>query len=493
MNSLLILLTAVHASLGSGASHGDDPAARLPLPEPVTDRDYHEDGAPAPALVELGRSLFFDKILSGNRNISCATCHHPSLGTSDGVALSLGEGADGLGTERRAGTTEQAGVYERVPRNSPSLFNLGAREFTVMFHDGRVEVDEEGSYASGFISPARWKLPEGLDSALAAQAMFPVTSPAEMAGQQGENDVADARARGQVAGPGGVWELVAARLRSIPEYVDDFREAYPERVRTPADVDMVLAANAIAAFEAVSFRADRSPFDEYLRGDRTALSAQEARGMRLFYDKGRCSGCHAGSFQSDQGFHAIAMPQIGPGKSDGWDPGYWQETGIQAFPEDHGRGRVTGRTEDRYRFRTPSLRNVELTAPYGHSGAYASLEEVVRHHLDPVGALESYALAPAALPPLERVLEHSARGASLRSDWLSDSRLSRFLRRDGWVQSHSPLRRAIAAANQLEPLSLTGSEVDDLVAFLHALTDPASRDLSGLVPERVPSGLPIDR
>jgi cytochrome c peroxidase len=482
-----ILILFADAALAGSATHGDGAA----LPLAVTDAAYHDDGSPSEAKVELGRALFFDKILSGNRNISCATCHHPTLGTGDALALPLGEGPAGLGPKRRAGTRADDAVHERVPRNSPALFNLGAREFTVMFHDGRVEVDENGYYESGFISPARWKLPAGLDNALAAQAMFPVTSHAEMAGQQGENEIADAKARANVSGKGGVWELLAARLAAVPEYVELFRAAYPEQVKGSNDVTFVQAANAIAAFEASAFRADDSPFDRHLRGEEV-LPDDARRGLELFYGEANCSSCHSGPFQTDHDFHAIAMPQIGPGKSDGWNSEYWSATGIRAFPEDFGRGRVTTKDEDRYAFRTPSLRNVELTGPWGHAGAYASLEDVVRHHLDPLSALERYELDPDALPPIESVLELTASGSRLAAEPLAPHRLAGFLARDTWVQSSETLRNQIAQANQLPPLALSDGEVADLLAFLASLTDAGSRDLSALVPERVPSGLSIE-
>ena len=84
----------------------------------MTDADYYENGAPAPAQVELGRLLFFDKILSGNQNISCASCHHPRLAGADGIALPLGEGPKGLGPDRRTGHLMAEGVHGRVPRNT---------------------------------------------------------------------------------------------------------------------------------------------------------------------------------------------------------------------------------------------------------------------------------------------------------------------------------------------------------------------------------------
>ncbi len=486
-----IVMTLFLAALGGApAQAGTGISSRLP--DPVTHEDYRDGGAPNDAKVELGRSLFFDKVLSGNRNISCATCHHPDHGTSDALSLGLGEGPRGLGPERRPGATKDEAVHDRVPRNSPALFNLGAAEFEVLFHDGRVEADPHGYYEGGFITPAKWKLPSGLENVLAAQAMFPVVSAAEMAGQKGENPLADASSLNNAAGPGGVWEQLGDRLAAIPEYVDLFRAAYPGEVSGPEDVTYVRAANAIAAFEAEAFRAADSRFDRFLRGDRDAMTWAEKRGMDLFYGKANCAGCHSGKFQTDHDFHAIAMPQIGPGKADGQDGSYWRASGHSAFVEDHGRGRVTGRDEDDYRFRTPSLRNVEITGPWGHTGAYTTLEDVVRHHLDPVEALNRYRPDPAILPETGPVLELAAAGSALEVEFLSESRQEGFRMRDTWVQEQPELRSRIAAANELAPVPLTDGEVDDLVAFLGALTDSSFLERGPLAPPRVPSGLPVD-
>ncbi len=461
------------------------------LPAPVVDTDYYADGRQPAAKVALGRLLFFDKILSGNRNISCATCHHPSLASGDGLALPFGEGPQGLGPERKPGSEPARAVHGRVPRNSPALFNLGARQFERLFHDGRVETDPDGYYDAGFITPAKWKLPTGLDNVLAAQAMFPVTSPDEMAGNPGENEIADAVFANNAAGEGGAWQLLADRLRAIPEYVERFAAAYPGQVETGDDITYVLAANAIAAFEAVEFRADDSPFDAYLRGDVGALAVSARRGAALFYGEAGCHRCHEGKFQTDHDFHAIAMPQIGPGKGDGYDAAFWRVTGLKMALEDFGRGRVTHRPVDRYRFRTPSLRNVSLTGPWGHDGAYDSLESVVRHHLDPLASLEAYRPTPGILPPLDNVLETTAKDATLTQQWLSDERRAGFRRADTWVQSRPELRNRIAAANELEPVALSDRQVDDLLAFLSSLTGERARAGDFDVPASVPSGLPV--
>ena len=483
---VLSLLLVTLGGLAPQIAQLKDPLSHI---APVTDSDFYDNGQPDPAKVALGRLLFFDKELSGNRNISCATCHHPALGTGDGLALSLGEGATGLGPERRV--SAEAPVLGRVPRNAQPLFFIGAKGYRRLFHDGRVEVDAHENWPSGFWSPAREQLPEGLDNVLAVQAMFPVLSHIEMAGHKGENEIATAVAKDELAGPEGAWSLIAKRLAAIPKYVELFRAAFPE-VRGPEDITFVQAANAIAAFETVAFRADGSPFDRFLRTrDPSHLTPAAQRGMALFYGAAGCADCHSGKLQTDQDFHAIAMPQIGPGKNDGFDQSYWQATGFMARLEDEGRYRVTRDPADRYKFRTPSLRNVELTGPWGHSGSYHSLEAVVRHHMDPVAALQAYRVALAQLPPLEHVQEKTAVGSRLIHRPVNPARLIDYLRRDTWVQQNAKLRGVIAAANELEARPLSDRQVADLVAFLKSLTDPASRDGHDLVPERVPSGLPV--
>jgi cytochrome c peroxidase len=365
----------------------------------------------------------------------------------------VGEGGNGLGVTRDTGHGEDA-IPGRVPRNAPHLFNLGAREFRRMFHDGRVESDVW--HPSGFRSPAGDQLPPGLHNPLAAQAMMPVTSGTEMAGQPGENEIADAAAAGRFSGEDGVWGLLAKRLRAIPEYVERFHAVYPA-IRTPEQITFVDAANAIAAYEAVTGRSDNSPFDRYLRGDRRAMSPAAVSGMTLFYSKANCSTCHSGIFQTDHDFHSIAMPQLGPGKGDGSD-GH----------DDFGREQVSGNPADRYRFRTPTLRNVALTAPYGHDGAYDSLTAVIVHHLYPGLATRYYNRTQVTLPS--------------RPD----------LDAGDFVVHDDPARRAaIVRSHELPHTRLSLGQLGDIVEFLRALTDPTRVDLRKDTPARVPSGLPL--
>ncbi|MEE9425602.1 MAG: cytochrome c peroxidase [Methylococcales bacterium] len=420
-------------------------------------KDFYDNGMPDEKKVKLGEFLFFDKILSGNQNISCASCHHTLTDTGDGLSLPVGEGGQGLGVTRNTGTFNHA-IHSRVPRNAPPVFNLGARQFTRMFYDGRVETNPE--HPSGFSSPAGDDLPGGLDNVLAAQAMFPVTSAEEMAGQTGENQQADAAAAGDLPA---VWEHIASKLRNIPEYVELFKTAYPLEILQASDISYVHAANAIAAFEAKAWRFDNSPFHRFLRGERHAMSRSAKFGMRLFYSKKKlhCARCHSGAFQTDHDFHAIAMPQIGPGKGDNLD-------GFSDGHDDFGRATITGNTEDRFSFRTPTLSNIALTAPYGHDGAYNTLEAVVKHHLDADISLQNYDQSQVVLPS--------------RPD----------LDAIDFIVMNNPQRiQPIAEANELATIRLNNLQFKSLIDFLHALTDPAAMDIRKNTPSRVPSDLPV--
>lgn len=413
------------------------PAHAGPLPQANAQFATHD-----PAEIALGQLLFYDPILSGNRTVSCATCHHPRFGTSDGVSLGFGDGGIGLGPARLADPANQP--PRRVARNAPALFNLGATEFTSLFHDGRLE-----ALPNGLRTPMGAEMVAGFDSALAAQAMFPVLSGDEMAGHYGENDVSRAVSQGLITSKGGAWEIIAARVAGIPEYRTLF-----DGVIADAPIRFTDIANAIAAFTAYEWRADDSLFDQYLRSQ-TPLPPAATRGLALFYGKAACDSCHSGQFQTDQRFHAIAMPQIGPGKA----------AEFESHHRDTGRMRVTGQTTDAYRFRTPSLRNITQTAPYGHNGAYASLEAIIRHHLYPITSLYAYDISQANLPPLTQAA-------------------------DTWALDNSSEMDAIAAANELPVHPLTETEIADILAFLQVLEDPVIR--LGM-PEKVPSGLPVQR
>ena len=353
-------------------------AATPGLPAPLSEGSFI---AFDPEQAALGRLLFYDKILSGNQNISCGTCHHHDHASSDGLSLGIGEGGNGVGPLRNAGEGRDR-IRRRIARNSPGLWNLGHKGVKVLLHDGRLSPSD--LYGNGFNSPAEEWLPQGLNSLLAAQALLPLASAPEMAGDPGENEIAGAVMDRIDKG----WPVLAKRVRTIPEYGKKFVAAF-DHVERPEEVSIVEIANAIAAFIGTEFRNHDSPFDRHLAGDATALDPAERRGMELFFGEAGCSGCHSGPLLSDQSFHALGLPAFGPGRKRMWDP----------MPRDVGRMGESDDLRDAYRFRTPFLRNVALTAPYGHNGAMPTLEDMVLHHVDPAAGRAGWTQAMASLPP----------------------------------------------------------------------------------------------
>ena len=416
------------------------------LPLPLNDSDYRSvDENEA----KLGQLLFYDPILSGNKEVACATCHHPSLGTGDGLSLSLGDGGKGLGNKR---IVDYENLPEqRVPRNAQPLFNLGAKQFKTLFHDGRVQVDL--SRPSGLRTPLEEEMVEGFSSIISAQTMFPVLSADEMAGHYSENEISEAVRRGTLTGKGGAWDLISKRVQAIPEYSDFFVDTY-DHIETAQDIKFTDISNAIAAFMEFEWRSDTSPFDDFLHG-KLNLNISQENGMELFYGKANCSSCHAGALFTDHQFHATGQPQLGPGKA----------ARFQSHSRDLGRFRVTGNIKDKYAFRTPSLRNVELTGPWGHAGAYNELEAFLGAHIDPYLALSNYDKSNVTLTKYDT------------NDWK--------------IMDDASEVKAIADAISIKPVIISKGEVTDLLAFLGTLTDTKAQKGRLGIPETVPSGLKI--
>ena len=399
---------------------------------------------------KIGQFLFYDKILSGNRNISCSTCHHPKHGGADGLSLGIGEGGIGLGPERIAGFGANK-IRKRIPRNASSLWNLGHESITVVFHDGRLEISD--IYQNGFNSPAQEWLPAGLDSVISAQAIFPLVAQFEMAGNPRENEIAGAiHDRIDAA-----WPILAKRVRIIPEYGQMFVEAF-ENIDKPEQVTIVEIAEALGDFINIEWQSYDSPYDEFIN-DKIALPKPAERGRKVFFGKGGCSTCHSGPLFSDQNFYALSLPAFGPGRTRRFDPA----------ARDTGRMGESDKIEDAYRFKTPRLRNVLLTAPYGHNGAYPTLEGIVRHHLDPKSMRLKWERKMAALPNVP---------------WLESI--------DFVIQSDSIEIARQAAKVDISPISLNDTEVSDILSFLSSLTGKASTLGRLGIPERVPSGLSLD-
>ena len=397
-----------------------------------------------PALVELGQALMFDKLLSGNRDVSCGSCHDPLRAGTDGLSLAVGTGASISGMVRTPGTGRSVG-----PRNATSLLNVGLGG-TYLFWDARLS--QPGGFgplplANAVASPA------GLEDALITQAFSPIVSRHEMRGEPGDLDrfgnpnelaaIPDNQ-------PEEVWRAVMRRVMAVPEYVTRFKAAFPS---VPVQsFSFEHAARAMVAFEKAEWTKTSSPFDRYLARDDNALSPAAKRGASVFFGfKGRCASCHFGPLLGSQRFANAGVPQLGPG------------TG-SAAPLDLGVGESFGLPFYEFSFRVPSLRNVELTAPYMHNGAYATLEAVVNHYNDVPTSLREYDASQ-----LDPALRSSVHGSPLTISAIMGTL-------DGRLR---------------QPLGLTEAELGDLIVFLESLTDPAARDLSRLIPARVPSGLPV--
>jgi cytochrome c peroxidase len=391
-----------------------------------------------PQLVRLGQALLFDRILSGNRNIACATCHFPTYATGDAKSLAVGEGGVGLGPAR----THPDGVF--IARNAPPMFNMGAMDH--LFWDGRVERGPDGSVhtpAGAAVTPEMQRVFEfGPASAIG---MFPVTSRVEMRGQAASGNELAAIGDDDLTG---IWAALMRRLGTIPEYRRLFEDAYPGTRFD--DMTFAYASNAMGAFMVDRLTFANAPWDRFLRGDDRALTPAQLVGAQTFLTL-RCSICHNGPTLSDDRFHDVAVAQLGPGAGDG-----------SSGRDDFGRMRVTGNAADRYLFRTTPLRNVELTAPYGHDGAIVSLRGFIEHYSESDLALFGFDASPLE-PALWGTVQPNAVDVLAQRDTL------------------------------LNGVVLTPELVDRLMDYMQALTDDAARDLSRLVPRRVPSSLPVDR
>jgi cytochrome c peroxidase len=354
-------------------------------------------------------------------------------------------GGSGFGSARTLGVGRQF-----VPRNAPSLLNQGLG-FLYMFWDG--SVNEEGWQGNRFKTPAGAALPTGLNNLLAAQAMMPVTNRVEMRGNRGDVDrFGNMNELAQIddGNFAEIWRATMTRLLSVQEYVAKFTAAYPG---TPVSaLGFQHAANALAAFQMHAFTKTDSPFDRYLARNDGALTEEQKRGALLFFGRALCSSCHSGPLLGGLSFSNAGVPQLGPGVGKG-------------APLDRGRGEELANIQFyQFAFRAPALRNVELTAPYMHNGAYRTLEEVVRHYNNVDSALVRF--------------DASELEPALRPMYRGDAATIAAIR-----QSIDPRLR--------QPMRLTEAEQRQIVAFLKALTDPAARNLGSVVPARVPSGLPV--
>jgi cytochrome c peroxidase len=288
---------------------GMEPEVKRLIPLPSPPEDSHNPITPEK--VELGKKLFFDRRLSGDGTMSCATCHNPETGYTDGLPISLSY------------------PTTRHWRNTPSIINVAYGK--TFFWDGRAGTLEE-------------------------QALFPIMSAFEM----NQN-----------------LDFMEEELKEVPEYAESFRKVFGGEI-TRRKVVM-----ALSAFERTIISRN-SPLDRYLRGERNALTPEEQEGLRLFQGKAGCIKCHNGPNLTDEKFHNLGVPE-NPAVTD--DPRVAATRRFVAkvsgfhdyktLTEDPGRYLVTGDRGDWKAFKTPTLREVGITAPYMHNGVFETLDEVI--------------------------------------------------------------------------------------------------------------------
>lgn len=250
------------------------------------------DNSQTPVKIELGKKLFFDPRLSGDGNMSCASCHNPLFGWSDGLPTAKGSKSKVLG------------------RATPTITN------------------------SAYNSLQMW---DGRKKSLEDQAIGPMLSTAEM-----NMDISAA----------------IEFLKSNVEYKKYFEKAFPNE-----GINQETLAKALASFERTVV-SNQSPFDRWIKGDKKALTKKQIKGFKLFVDpeKGNCAVCHSAPNFTDNGFHNIGLASY------------------QVEMPDMGRYAIKPIGILKGAFKTPTLRDIEYTAPYFHDGSAETLHDVVVHY-----------------------------------------------------------------------------------------------------------------
>lgn len=322
---------------------------------------------------ELGRLLFWDPVLSGEMEVSCATCHHPNFAFADGRELSSGVEGLGLGPDRLGGAL--------VMRNSPSILNTA---FNGIDRSGIVDPED---------APMFW---DNRASGLEEQALMPILSAEEMRGEEIAEDE--------------IVEIVIERLNAIPTYRTLFADAFGDE-----NVSEERIVQSLATFQR-SLIANNSPFDEYMRGNTNAMSNQEIEGMETFIEVG-CVNCHNGPMFSDFELHTLSVPN-------------------HPLVDDDG-------ANGDFDFRTPSLRNLDFTAPYMHNGIFEDLRDVLEFYND----------------------------------------ISR-----GNGDSQNPNVNDNQIDEDARDLDIDNGDINDIIMFLNALND---EDFDNSIPNSVPSELSV--
>jgi cytochrome c peroxidase len=424
-------------------------------------------------LADLGRLLFFDKILGLHNDNSCAGCHAPAFGFGDSQPMAIGVDNNDIVGPNRGGPRNQ----RRSPLVANTIF-YPALMWTPRF----VALSGDPFDPSlGFKFPPPENVVTGVPTLLAAQGSLPSTELVEMAGFTGitanpgpfgPRHFQFDDGHGQALPPPDetgfhnfpIQAAVDARLNAIAAYLEKFGEVFNDgEPLSPGEITINMRRLAIAEFQTI-LTAANAPLDRFARGETDAMTLGQKHGALLFFGKARCVACHAVAGPSNEMFsdfqpHRIGGPQVAPAFGVGTGNTIFDGPGEN---EDFGFEQTEGDPRLRYTFRTAPLRNLKVAPAFFHNGAFATLEAAIRHHLAVKASLRSYDPAANNVPadlhvgPFEGIL----------------------------AAGIDPLiRRRIILSDQ---------EFSDLVEFVRdGLFDERVLDFCEHLPQSVPSGLPL--
>ncbi len=449
---------------------------------------------PIPALddplVVLGKALFFTKAMSPNREVACVSCHHPFFGFGDDLPLPVGVDAEnpdllGPGRKRKKTGPNQIPRFGKgdapMPRNSPTLIGLAFWDQSITWDgtvfsetgtpgmsgvDGRIiapvdtppvrgmfthpllsrsdYITYEEKYDKGMpISSGHGMLPAAVNAAMRGSAYGAATAPTTSRGT-------DLEVRQALAAGIGNYGFPMPRNNWLPLFRKGFDDpsGSAERLITANKISI-----AIAAYERTMTFTD-TPWKAYVQGNDAAISAAGKRGALLFYKPvaqggADCASCHSGDFFTDEKYWVIAVPQIGRGKTD--------INNRHDANDDWGRAHVTGNRDDKYAYRTQTLLGVEVTPPFGHTGVFNTLKQVVQHHLNAEKSIREFDFKQV-----------STEGGPVN--------LTNAKEHTEYALKKLKKQRASGLGGVLQDVALSEAQVDDVVEFLKALTDPCLKD-----------------
>lgn len=317
-----------------------------------------EDNPLSAKKIRLGKLLFFDPILSGNKDVACASCHHPSNGYAEFLDISMGPNSNGFGSKRRFNKPNDIPF---VKRNAQTVINTA--------YNG---IDARGKY-DPVNATMFW---DDRVKSLEKQALEPIKTFEEMRGHGHTEE--------EILG------VIIERLKKIPEY----RQLFDAAFGPGGTITVENLGKAIAAFER-TLVSNNSRFDRYMRGEDDAILISEKEGLELFKKVG-CINCHNGPMFSDYKMHVIGVPENSKLSK--------PDAGVQ----------------DTFAFRTPSLRNLRFTAPYMHNGSLPTLQRVLEFYEDIANNKKRNPNVPVErFDPLIRELELSVKEMSLIISFLN--------------------------------------------------------------------------